>query len=192
LVLSDVAGERLKRLDFAEIFPTGAMTYVWREKTYTYTFQTITNGQRISNQALHVDGTRIVQPVELNKRLEDVIMLILFGATALGANIPDEIGDKCIIGTLIGQSDALSKFVRQRYIWVSRITRGATANSMGQIAQNYVLDALVKALPNWEFRRDSTVPGISHNQGATETHFDVVAKSPTSKYIMDQRFRTMK
>lgn len=115
-------------------------------------------------------------------------MLILHGQAAISdaeakETLPDEIRDKCMIGSLIGQSDELKKFVKERYIWVSRITGGATANAMGQMAQNYVLEALQQALPNWHFQRDGTIPGISQNQGKTETRFDVVARSSSNKYI---------
>jgi hypothetical protein len=48
----------------------------------------------------------------------------------------------CEIGSMLGDDDALTKFVRSRYITVSRITGGATANSLGQLAQSEVVDFL--------------------------------------------------
>lgn len=187
MVLSDISGERLKRLSFESIFPDNTMTYVWREKTYTYRFKEIIGKTTISNAALFIDGKRLINPHELNGKLEDIIMLILYGQAILNDRaeemLPDEIKDKCMIGSLIGNSEELQKFVKQRYIWVSRIVGGATANAMGQMTQNYVLETLQQALPTWRFRRDGTIPGISHNQGKTGTRFDIVAHSPSNNYV---------
>ncbi len=188
MVLSDVSGERLKRLAFRKIFPQGFMEYIWQQKTYHYKFKSITKGGTISNATLFVDGRGLMGLHPLDDKMEDIIMLILYGQAAIDVidtkeKLPDEIKEKCLIGSLIGKSDELRKFVQERYIWVSRITGGATANAMGQMAQNYVLETLKKALPDWHFQRDWTLPGISHNQGKTETHFDVVGRSSEGKYI---------
>jgi hypothetical protein len=88
-----------------------------------------------------------------------------------------------MIGSLMGDKAALEKFVKQRYIWVSRITGGATANSLGQIAQDYVRDLLVKALPRWKLKRNGSIPGMSQNAGKTDMSFDIVARSPSNKWI---------
>ena len=79
--------------------------------------------------------------------------LLLFGGASLANNLPLEIVDKCIIGTLIGHKRELEAFVRQRYIWVSRITGGATANTLGNLAQKYVIDYLQDKLPKWDFSK---------------------------------------
>lgn len=188
MVLSDVSGERLRRLNFSRMFPDGSMTYIWQEQSHTYQFQEIIRRTRIGNTDLFVDGEGLITAHELDGAMEDIIMLILYGQAALEEinaeePLPDEIKAKCMIGTLIGQSEELRKFVKERYIWVSRITGGATANTMGQMAQNYVLETLQQALPEWRFNRDRTIPGISHNQGKTETHFDIVAHSPSDRYV---------
>jgi len=188
MVLSDISGERLRRLNFSKMFPEGSMTYIWQEQSYTYPFQEITRRTRISNATLFVHGKSLITAHELDGKMEDVIMLILYGQAALDEMaaeeaLPDEIRAKCMIGSLIGKSDELRKFVKERYIWVSRITGGATANAMGQMAQNYVLETLQQALPEWRFNRDGTIPGLSHNQGKTETHFDVIARSQLDKYV---------
>lgn len=187
MVLSDISGERLKRLNFPVIFPQGVMDYIWQQKKYIYRFKAITKGVVVSNPSLFADGPGLIVSHPLTPKMEDIIMLILHGQASIdveGAqdNLPIEVRDKCLIGSLIGKSDELKKFVKERYIWVSRITGGATANAMGQMAQNYVLETLKDALPNWDIHRDRTIPGISHNQGVTETNFDVVARSPRDKY----------
>ena len=180
-VLADFGGEQLQRLDFKAIFPDGTMTYVWREQNYKYQFKVVTiDGKKATNNNLHIDGEGLVTTHPLDGRMEDIAMLFLHGAASTDENVPDHVRDKCMIGSLIGESEQLKKFVKERYIWVSRITGGATSNKLGQIAQKYVREKLKELLPSWQFV--STIPGISQNAGSTDTSFDVVAKSPTGKY----------
>jgi hypothetical protein len=108
-------------------------------------------------------------------------MLLLFGSAAIADTLPQEILDKCMLGSLLGKKDELDTFVRQRYIWVSRITGGATANTMGQLAQTYVLERLKNALPQWDFS-SKHIPEISQNDGRTPIGFDIVAYSPKGGY----------
>jgi hypothetical protein len=97
--------------------------------------------------------------------------------------MPDLITEKCNVGVLIGNKQELEKFVKQRYIWVSRIICGATSNTMGQLAQDYVKELLQQALPEWDITRSGKIPGVSQNDGKTDIGFDVLAKSPTGKYV---------
>lgn len=75
----------------------------------------------------------------------------------------------------------LDVFVRQRYIWVSRITGGETANALGYLAEAYVRERLGDILQGWDFSK-KTIPGISQNAGRTDMSFDMVAESPSKKY----------
>lgn len=185
MVLADVGGEPLKRIrpELEAIFPEGIMKYSWRGEVYEYKFKAIIGCSKLDNAALHVDGKGLLDDVPLDDKMEDVIMLILHGGASLGGTIPDIIKEKCIIGVLIGDKPELEKFVKERYIWVSRITGGATANTMGQLAQDYVKETLQTALPEWSFTRGGTIPGISQNDGVTDIGFDVLAKSPNNHYV---------
>ena len=177
MVLADVGGEPLKRLhtEFARIFPNGSMTYVWQGKTYNYQLKEILGKRKLDNSSLFVDGPSLAKGHDLDGRMEDIIMLLLFGAAIVNAPLPQMIGEKCTIGTLIGKKAELQKFVKQRYIFVSRITGGATSNALGQIAQDYVRDLLCEHLPKWKITRNGTIAGISHNAGATDMNSDVFA-----------------
>jgi len=183
MVLADVGGEPLKRLrtELAKIFPNGKMLFVWNGKNCEYKFQEILKGRQLDNNALSIDGKSLANGESLYPLLEDVIMLLLFGSAVTNASLPDVIADKCTIGTLIGKSAELRKFVKERYIFVSRITAGATSNTLGQIAQDCVRDFLQDALPKWRIKRNGQIPGISHNAGETDMNFDVVAESPSKK-----------
>ncbi|MBN2260727.1 MAG: hypothetical protein JW702_09285 [Clostridiales bacterium] len=181
IVLSDVGGEKLMR--FKKKLPSvfnDEMTFVWDGKYYTYKFQTLSNKATWNNKNLFVDGEGLIKVVELSPMMEDVCMILLFGGSAINDKILNEILEKCIIGTMIGKSDELDNFVRQRYIWVSRITGGAEANTLGQLTQNYVKDYLKIKLPDWRINKDQ-LPNVSQNE-RTSLSVDIIAKSPIGKF----------
>ena len=76
----------------------------------------------------------------------------------------------------------LKEFVSENYLRVSTQIRGERSNALGQIAQRYVISNLQTDLPDWTIR-SGHIPGISHNEGNTETTFDIVAKSPNGAYF---------
>ena len=78
----------------------------------------------------------------------------------------------------------LDAYVRQHYLRISRQITGADANALGQIAQSYVLEKLKQILgDSWQFERDSSIPGISHTGGETDTTFDIVGISPGGRFF---------
>lgn len=182
VVLSDLGGEKLKRLksEMKRLFPTNRLVFVWKSSKFEYNFQTLESKRNWDNPNLKIDGKGLFKKEELSPLMEDVINLILFGSNSLEGTLPPEIESKCILGNLIGKNEELERFVRQRYIWVSKITGGATANSLGNIAQLYALDYLKSKLSHWDFSRKK-IPGISQND-RTLVSFDMVGKSPNNKY----------
>lgn len=182
VVLSDVSGEKLQRFraNILKFFSNGMMTFHWKGIKHIYQFQSLPSCRTWTNGSLKVDAAGIARPENLSSAMEDVAMLLIHGGASISPGVSDEISDKCIIGSLIGRKPELDGFVRQRYIHVSRITGGATANAMGQLCQAYVKERLQHALPKWNFSRH-TIPGISHNAGRTDMAFDLVAESPTGK-----------
>jgi hypothetical protein len=182
IVLSDVGGEKLMRFkkELPNIFDDDTMEFVWNDKTYTYKFQTLSGKKTWNNTHLMVDGVGLATSQKLTPVMEDIINLLLFGGAVTTDAIPVEIEEKCIIGTLIGHKKELDTFVRQRYIWVSRITGGATANSLGNLAQKYVIDYLEEKLPKWNFKKKQ-IEKISQNK-RTLLSYDIVAASPKGNY----------
>jgi hypothetical protein len=182
IVLCDLGGEKLQRYrkDIRKYFPKGEMRFRWKDTEDVYIFQSMTSTKAWTNAVLRVGGFGLAVASNLSAAMEDVAMLLIHGGSSPDSNVPDEILAKCVIGSLIGQKRELDSFVRQRYIHVSRITGGATANRMGHLCQAYVRERLQSALPTWNFTR-STIPGISHNAGHTDMSFDVVARSPSGK-----------
>ena len=182
MVLSDIGGESLMR--FKKELPLifgDFLTFNWEGQTFSYKFQTLTSNKSWSNKNLYVDGNGLSKEVSLTPMMEDICMLLLFGgATITNKELPVDIINKCVIGSLLGKTTELELFVKQRYIWVSRITGGATANTLGQLAQIYVKRYLEEKLPEWRINKDH-LPDVSQNERTTLS-VDVVAKSPKGNY----------
>jgi hypothetical protein len=185
MVLSDVGGETLKRFksELPPMFPDQQLHFVWKNKNFAYEFQTlgVSGSDRWSNENLGVDGVGLISSRTIEPVIEDVIVLLMHGASSIDPGLPEILSERCIIGSLLGDKAKLDVFVRQRYIWVSRITGGATANAMGHLAQEYVKERLKTLLPKWDFSQRS-IPGISQNAGRTDIAFDIIALSPSGKY----------
>lgn len=182
MVLSDIGGEKLMRFktELPKIFENDAMEFVWNGINYSYIFQTLSGKKTWNNSHLKVDGVGLAIAHPLSAVIEDITNLLLFGSAAIADNIPNDIEERCMIGTLIGHKKELDAFVKQRYIWVSRITGGATANSLGNLAQKYVVNFLQEKLPKWDFSKKQ-IDKISQNK-RTLLSYDIVAKSPKGKF----------
>lgn len=183
MVLADLGGEKLQRIkkELPKIFKKGEMVFVWKAKNHKYKFASYLNKSNWSNTSLKVDGPGLLVQQEITSEIEDVINLILFAGLSNSPNLPNYITELCTIGNLIGRKRELDAFVRQRYIFVSRITGGATSNSLGQIAQKYIAQFLAEKLPSWNFEK-STIPNITQND-RTSLSFDIVAESPMKQYV---------
>lgn len=110
-------------------------------------------------------------------------MLVLFGGLSSNLALPEEVSERCSIGLLLGDRDAIERFIRPRYILVSRIIGGARANALGQAAQQHVLERLKRSLDTWTFQPNGTIPGISQTGDQRDITFDIVARSPAGKYF---------
>ncbi len=163
VVLSDYGGEPIQRLgrSFSSIFPVNAsgkyfMNFIWNGQNHKYLFKTLPI-KGLSNKKLFIDGDRLSDEVMLNDLMKDMIAILFFASTS---DVSDQAAlDTCIIGTLLGNEEELYKFVKQRYIMVSRITGGATANSLGQLAQTEIFEYLKSNLSSeFEVLRNGYIP----------------------------------
>ena len=148
-VLADYGGEPIQRLSrsFEAIFEKKRDRYIidfiWEAKSFEYEFKTLPV-RGLGNKKLFMDGEGLTKSQPLSDIYRDMIMILMFGSTS---TVSQEAGlFKCEIGTLLGKADILEEFVKQRYINVSRITGGATANSLGQLAQKEVVEYLRNSL----------------------------------------------
>lgn len=148
VVLADYGGETIQRLNqnFADVFEDSndsnqsIMRSFFKEEQFEYVFLALPIKGTLNNKKLGLDGESISQPSNLDDLTKDMIMILLFGANAINASGADL--SKCEIGKFIGQKNKLNNYIKQKYIWVSRITNGATSNSHGQIAQQIVFNYL--------------------------------------------------
>ncbi|MFB3890518.1 MAG: restriction endonuclease [Phycisphaerae bacterium] len=182
MVLSDVGGEPLKRLksSLRKALGKGPLQFVWRNKLHEHDMASVRASSSWSNTELGVDGKGLGTPRAMDDPMTDVALLIMHGAAATNPGLPTDALEKCTLGALVGRKDALDAFVRQRYIWVSRITGGAQSNKMGQLAQAYVKECLRDYLPTWNFDM-KTIPGVSQTGGRTDMSFDFVARPPEGR-----------
>ncbi len=180
MVLTDLGGEALNKLPpLSKYVPNGILQFDWAGKPYKYQFKAIKDKCSLANSALKVDSKKIIAGGEMTDKMVDVAMLLLYGSLITNDTLPPEVKEKCVIGSLMGNTDELERFVKESYIRVSRQVSGATSNELGQQVQNYVLARLKHELPNgWIVKRDSTLHGVAHKAGGDETNFDVVAQSP--------------
>jgi len=188
VILADYGGEMLQRVsnEFSDLFPDGKLRYNWCGEQREYAFRALPN-RKFSNLALKIDGKQLLNKHPLDDLQRDAIALLLFGSAYSDDN--QEVAStlsKCEIGEYLGKPDKLATFIKQRYIWVSRITGGATSNNLGQIAQSFVARYLSDnlGLPNIEIKRGGRLPGVTHTDTATGrlTSFDLVVTNGV-KYV---------
>lgn len=149
-VLTDYGGEPIQRLgrSFTDIFKKNndkyIIKFIWNTTDFEYEFKALPI-RGLGNKKLLIDGEGLNHSHPLNDIYKDMIVILMFGSTSI---VSKEAGlAKCEIGTLLGKANILNQFVKQRYINVSRITGGATANSLGQLAQKEVVAYLKNSLP---------------------------------------------
>lgn len=186
VILADFGGEQLQRVNsnFEMLFPSGKMEYIWNGEERTYSFQELPV-PRLTNGRLSISSKRLLKERKLDKLLQDVAAILMFGSACTN-EITAEVLSKCAIGDYLGQPEKLEKFIKQRYIWVSRITMGSRSNNLGHLAQQFVREYLNNnlGLENVMLHSNSSIPGITHTDEQTNrpTSFDIVV-SRNGRYI---------
>ena len=185
VVLSDIGGESLQRIgsQFASLFPKDDSTgryyfeFVWKEQQYRYDFEALPVAS-LTNTRLGIDGPNLLKDIPLSPLHKDVAALLLFGSTYVNEEIAETTFAKCEVGTLLGLPEEIDRYVDQRYIWVSRITGGAQANTLGQKAQTFVVDTLKERLGSeYKVTRNGKI-----DVGSEHFPFDVVVEK-NEKYV---------
>lgn len=152
VTLADYGSEAIQRLgrEFSAVFPINTdnnrhyFEYFHNGKRHKYTFEALPI-KGLGNAKLQLDGAAISKPLALTPLYRDMIMILLYAATSDQAHLAAL--EKCEIGMLLGDDAALDKYVREKYIHVSRITTGANTNTLGQVAQRYVAEILAQPTP---------------------------------------------
>ncbi len=178
VVISDYGGELIQRLgkSFTDIFTkkdlTGKpiMDYIWKQRNYQYIFKSMPV-KGLSNTKLNIDGKGLQSEQPFDSLKRDMTMILLYASTS---DVSELAGlEVCLLGSLLGDAAALDRHIKQRYIVVSRITGGANANSLGQLAQSYILKYLKEKLGS-KFDITSNASIILPGNNQSHETFDIV------------------
>lgn len=192
-VLADFGGEQLQRANnnFQTLFPSGSMEFLWNGQFHSYQFQELPV-PNLTNNRLGITGRKLVQERQLDKLLQDVVALLIFGSAATNELTGKRLS-KCEIGDYLGRPEELKRFIKQRYIWVSRITMGAQSNSLGQLAQEFVRKYLQEhlSIQGMSVQSNGTIPGISHTDSIANrpTTFDIVVSQQSRIVAVEISFQ---
>lgn len=187
VVIADFGGEQLKRLNsqFNSLFPTKKLQYIWREKNCFYPFEALPVTGNLDNDKLGISGKKLLENQLLSALHKDTIALLLLGSNSEDENSANFL-EKCEISNYLGEPEKLDKFIKQRYIWVSRITSGAKSNTLGQIAQKFVKVYLDEHLniKDIKIKQNTSLPGVRHTDEKDNrpTSFDIVVYKK-NKYV---------
>ena len=177
MVLSDFGAEPLQRInrDFKNIYPDNYFTFALNGRKHEYRFHALPTKGVLNNKKMKTDITGLLSSKPpIADFYMDIIMILLYAGNDIEPNNA-QIFSRCIIGNMMGCKDELAKFIKQRYIHVSRIIGGSQANDLGNAAQNYVHEYLVKHLGNtYNVSLNGNIPGVTQNDGRTATTFDIV------------------
>lgn len=183
IILTDFGSEPLQRInrDFNEYFPDHTFMFYHRDGRYSHTFTALPARGKLTNKNMKIDFDSIQTPLPLSPLFKDLIFLLLFGSNCTDERVAT-ILRKCLVGNLLGKNEELREFIKQRYIYVSRITGGSQANTYGQAAQVYAKETLERVLGDgYSVVSNGTISGITQNQ-RTETTFDLVV-AHDNKYV---------
>lgn len=177
IVLTDFGSEPLQRINknFTMLFPDGVFKFDIGNGVQEYTFQSLPVGGTLNNAKMRIDTKeRMLAGGTDTGMYDDLIMLLIYGAAAVRPMVRGVLY-KCTQYMYLGNPAQIEDFVKKNYIRVSKIMAGSTATTLGNVAQQYVVDYLSTALgENYTVRSNGTVPGVTQNDGVTLTTFDAV------------------
>lgn len=194
VVLADFGGEKLQRLNsqFNSLFPTGELVYLRGDREHKYRFAELPVTGQLNNNKLGISAKRLFVESSFDYLHRDVIVILMFGAACVDSDTANFL-QKCRIGDFLGNPDELREFVEQRYIWVSRITGGSQANTLGQIAQDFVKDYLENnlGLRGVDIKQNGRLPGVTHTEDSTgrPTSFDLVVSRGSKRVAIEISFQ---
>lgn len=177
IVLTDFGGEPLQRINknFAILFPDGVFRFDVGNGVREYTFQALPVKGVLNNKKMHIDTKeRMLAGSTATGLYNDLFVLLIYGAAASSQRVRDVLY-KCNQFLYLGNPAQIEDYVKKNYIRVSKIMSGATATTLGNVAQQHAVDYLSAALgENYTVRSNGTIPGVTQNDGVTLTTFDAV------------------
>ena len=194
VVLADFGGEKLQRLnsEFSSLFSSGELVYLRKGHEFRYRFKKLPITGLLNNNKLGISARKLFIKAPFSELHHDVIAILMFGAACIDPDTANFL-QKCRIGDFLGHPDELEEFVKQRYIWVSRITGGSQANTLGQIAQDFVKEYLESNidLSGVDIKQNGRLQGVTHTEDATGrlTSFDLVVSRGKKRVAIEVSFQ---
>lgn len=196
VILTDVGGEMLQRINssFPLLFPTGVLEYRFEDKKGEYQFKKLPVTGSLNNKRLGIDGKTVSSKTVLNDLMRDVIALLIFGSSSTSP-LAARVLAKCVLNQYLGKPAELDRFIRQRYIWVSKATQGSLSNTLGHLAERSVVKYITDNLniPGATVRSNSFLPGVTHRGERSEsqkpTTFDIVVTNGTRYVAIEISFQ---
>ncbi|MFR8481294.1 MAG: hypothetical protein ACLVCI_05690 [Varibaculum timonense] len=177
IVLTDFGSEPLQRINknFKALFPNGVFRFDTGNDVHEYSFQSLPVRGTLNNTKMRIDTKEHILAGGADSGMyNDLVMLLIYGAAATSPMVRGVLY-KCTQYRYLGNPTQIEDFVRKNYIRVSKIMAGSTATTLGNVAQQYVVEYLRNNLgDNYSIRSNGTVPGVTQNDGVTLTTFDAV------------------
>lgn len=183
MVLTDFGSEPLQRInrDFSSYFPNKTFEYIINGEEITYCFKGLPVKGALTNHKMKTDAKNLQESIHDSDFYRDIITLLLYGANAKDDSLAN-VFSKCTVGNLLGNQDQLKNYIKQRYLFVSRIIGGSQANDLGNAAQIFAESYFKKALgKSYYVKSNGHIPNISQNE-RTLTTFDLVI-GHNNKYV---------
>ncbi|MCV3772402.1 MULTISPECIES: DpnII family type II restriction endonuclease [Enterobacter] len=180
-VILDYGGEPIQRLgrEFASIFEKNTESNEFKmfitldTQEIEYRFEALPV-KGLNNTKLKLDGESLQTPHALTSIYKDMIMILMYGAFSSSAEHANLCA--CDMAARVGVKEVLDEYIKQRYIYVSKITGGAKANTSGQLLQKYVKSFISENLGS-DYSVISNGKILLHtNSGEIRSPFDIVIK----------------
>lgn len=184
MILADFGSEPLQRInrDFSNYFPNNKINFTVNGMAFDHLFTKLP-ASNLNNTKMRTSANHLTQAEDLTPLYKDIIILLLYGSNSTDDTVAN-IFQKCMICNLIGKPDELKEYIKQRYIFVSRIINGAKANELGNAAQVHVQKYIRERLDHeYIISSNGHIPGITHNDGRTLTTFDLSIEKK-GKYVV--------
>lgn len=104
------------------------MEYKWGQEQQCYGFKALPIKGQLTIVRLDLDGKALLKKTAVSGLAQDVIALLVLGGICTDERAAAVLA-KCAISQYLDNTAKLMQYVRQRYIWVSRITSGSELSS---------------------------------------------------------------
>jgi len=189
MVFDDFGGEPMQRLRAQRhtLFSSGATTLdiLFNMDEYSLDISNyISTTSRMDNPSLGLDGPSLATPREHTELTLDLSVILAFGALASNSDLK-EVLSRCDAALWFQKEDDLDSHFQQRYLDVNRIVGGARANSLGQILQRRVKNAIENRYSDF----DDILTNASIDIGGEKVTSDILIRKGDKAVAIEVAFQ---